>query len=94
MNRISRDAAFAFNTGRRFKRSNTEVVTDGGGVFLYLFDNMIAKKIKTGTYITHAGWKTKTTQARLCALGVRIRKCKNDFVLNEQLSMENQWYKI
>ena len=80
-NAISRDAAYHFANGMRFKRSNTEVTVQVIGQHtvtrLILHGNIIAEAVsglsKRGygwdTFgIRTAGWPTQVTKARLNAL--------------------------
>lgn len=78
MRKITELAAAAFETGREFKQSNTEVklTQEGKCVELLLFNNRIAYKHLDSNhfYITNAGWKSPTTKERLNGLqGVSIQ---------------------
>lgn len=87
MRKISKDAAAALMSYKKFKRSNTQVTVDeSGAAYLYLFGNMIACHEADGTLkITDAGYSTVTTKDRLNALPhVSIYQRKRVWYLNEQ----------
>ena len=66
MRKIDIESSKAFNGGYDFKSSNTSVKTDPWGVYMYLHDHCIAKKVYgDGTYLSHCDWETTTTKARL-----------------------------
>ena len=70
MRKISKDAARALMSHKKFKRDNTWVsVDDSGAAYLILFGNTIACHEADGTLkITAAGYATVTTKDRLNAL--------------------------
>ena len=85
--KISRDAASALMSYKKFKRSNTQVTVDeSGAAYLYLFGNMIACHEVSGELkINDGGRASVTTKERLNALPyVHIQQ--RDFVwyLNEE----------
>ena len=74
-NKISMDAAEAFNHARPFKRSNTEVVVLPNVTIMELFGNRIAYKYNDPQQtlsVTTCGWETRTTKDRLRAIGVDV----------------------
>ncbi len=71
MRQISREARDAFQYGRNFKKSNTEVIVSDKHISLSLHGNIIAYKFHDVTrsiYITNCGWFSRTTKERLNAL--------------------------
>jgi hypothetical protein len=90
MNKISRKAAAAFVEGKSFDNNysgNTQVyVENDGWVRMYLFDNEIARRKDDKTWISTAGYPTRTTKMRLNELpGVHIHHHKYELYLNNQL---------
>lgn len=75
MKQIDRDAARAFWSGTRFRRSNTVVTVHKNVVSLYLHGNLIAERRtdRDWVMVTLAGWNTVTTRARLNAVLSRLR---------------------
>ena len=75
-----------FYDRKDFSLSNTSVkVCENGYVFLKLFGNVIAGHDYLGTWITDAGWPTKTTIERLNGLrDVKISTKKGHLYLNEE----------
>ena len=65
MRDITELAIRAFFNGDNFKLSNTEVHSDCTGVYLYLFNNLIAKRVGERVSISLAGYNTLTTRERL-----------------------------
>jgi hypothetical protein len=86
MRSITQKAVQAFNNRRKFNLSNTSVeITDEGYVLYKLHGNTIAGKDYDGTWITDAGWPTRTTFERLNGLsGVSIHVSKGQVYLNGQ----------
>lgn len=80
MRKIEEKMLRAFENGKNFCESNTQVVSRNGVVSVYLFGNKIAEK-KNGkiTYDT-CGWNTNTTNSRLRALGANCR-IKNGVII-------------
>ena len=62
---VTEQATKAFFNGDNFKLSNTEVHADCTGVYLYLFGNLIAKRVGERVSISLAGYNTTTTRERL-----------------------------
>ena len=62
---ITKQAQQAFRENRNFKLSNTEVHADCTGTYMYLFGNLIARKVGERVQVTLAGWDTLTTRERL-----------------------------
>ena len=65
MRNITELATRAFFNGENFKLSNTEVHADCTGVYLYLWGNLIAKRVNERVSISLAGYNTVTTRERL-----------------------------
>ena len=65
MRNITEQVTQAFFEGKNFKLSNTEVHADCTGVYLYLFNNLIAKRVGERVSISLAGYNTNTTKERL-----------------------------
>ena len=65
MRNITEQVTKAFFEGRNFKLSNTEVHADATGVYLKLWDNLIAKRVGERVSISLAGYNTSTTKERL-----------------------------
>ena len=94
MRAITFKAVQAFNNGRKFTQSNTEVRIEGDMVSLYLFGNKIAERSPNGFYITNAKYKTQTTKERLNGLdGVRIQQKKGVWYLNDK-EWGGEWIRI
>jgi hypothetical protein len=94
MKNIDSMAATAFRMKHRFTRKNTKVVVFNGEVKMYLFGNLIAKTENSATWVTDAGWPTKTTKNRLNGLGADIRLSKGQLIFREKLIMNNTWIKL
>lgn len=91
---ITFKAVRAFNNGRKFKQSNTEVRIEGDMVSLYLHNNKIAERSPNGFYITNAGWASNTTKERLNGLdGVSIYQKNWNWYLNGK-EWNGGWYRI
>lgn len=65
MRNITELATKAFFNGENFKLSNTKVHADCTGIYLYLWDNLIAKRVGERVSISLAGYNTTTTRERL-----------------------------
>ena len=79
INRASYEPVRAFLAGAR--KQNGKTGTDGHA--LYLFGNMIAKRVRGGIMVTLAGWDTKSTRAYLNAIpGVNVWRSKGVTCLN------------
>lgn len=81
MRQIEFDAVKAFNAGKRFKRSNTEVTACGR---VYLHGNLIVQKFGSGLMFTLAGWGSVTTRSRINAFlpsGIRVGQKNYEQVL-------------
>lgn len=82
---ITENAINAFLAGRNFKQSNTEIKANCSGVYMYLFDNLIAHRVGNRLQITTAGWNTLTTRERLNGLPkVSVRQEREKLFLNGQ----------
>lgn len=80
---ITENAINAFLLGKNFKQSNTEVKADCMGVYMYLFNNLIAHRVGNRLQITTAGWKSNTTKERLNGLpNVSIAQKNYQWFLN------------
>lgn len=84
MRKITSLAVQAFYNRRKFDNSNTSVeITDGSETLLKLHGNTIAGIDRMGTWITDAGWPTRTTFERLNGLDdVRVNTKKGQTYLN------------
>jgi hypothetical protein len=83
MRKITNNAINAFLAGRNFKESNTEIKSNCNGVYMYLFDNLIACRVGDRLQITTAGWNTVTTRERLNGLpNVSVSQRKGQLYLN------------
>lgn len=69
---ITRNAVYAFESKRRFKKSNTEVRLVNGQPEMYLFGNKVAWMQNGRIHFTLCGWNTVTTRERLSALVGKI----------------------
>ena len=98
MRKITQQAVEAFESGRSFKSGNTQVRVipqNGGGslVLLELHGNAIARHESWNgrTFITNAGWETRTTKERLNGLrDVSISQMNWDWYLNGE-AWDGQW---
>ena len=94
MRKITQQSVQAFQSSRPFKSGNTQVRVigqDGGGflVLLELHGNTIARYESWNgrTFVTDAGWNTRTTKERLNGLyGVSISQRRGVWYLNG-----NEW---
>lgn len=90
MKQVSINVASAFMNGRAKKSGNTQ--TDGKS--LWLHGNKIAEHREDGLYITHCGWKTKTTKERLNAIsGVNIFQKNYVWYLNGE-EWNGEWKRV
>jgi hypothetical protein len=82
--KITQESVAAFYNDRKFNKSNMSVeITDEGFTLLKLHGNTIAGKDYEGTWITDAGWETRTTKERLNGLNdVSIYTKKGQMYLN------------
>jgi len=84
MRKITQQAVAAFYEGKNFQSSNTSVEVNNGEVTIKLFGNTIAGTDYKGTWITHAGWGTRTTFERLNGLDdVSVYTRKGQTYLND-----------
>jgi hypothetical protein len=75
MRKITEEAAKAFRIGKNYKSGNTRVELVDYECRMYLFGNLIIKRIFNDTYVTIAGHQTNTTLERLSAfIPVRVKK--------------------
>ena len=92
---ITKQAIRAFLNDENFKLSNTEVHTDCTGTYLYLFNNLIAKKVRTRISVSLAGYNTLTTIERLNGIpNVSITTRKGQAVLNGRNITDTEWVTI
>jgi len=83
MRKIDELASDAFESGKQWKLGNTEVINDNGTIYMLLHGNYIAKKQDGKLWVSHAGWQTTTTKARLNSLsGMCIVQKDFTFYLN------------
>jgi hypothetical protein len=82
--KITEESVAAFYNRQKFNKSNMSVeITDEGFPLLKLHGNTIAGKDYEGTWITDAGWPTRTTFERLNGLSyVRVNVKKGQTYLN------------
>ena len=82
--KITQESVQAFYNRRKFNKSNMSVEkTDEGFTLLKLHGNTIAGRDYEGTWITDAGWPTRTTFERLNGLDdVRVNTKKGQVYLN------------
>ena len=98
MRKVTQQAVEAFESGRSFKSGNTQVrvlAQNGGGslVLLELHGNAIARHESWNgrTFITSAGWETRTTKERLNGLdGVSIFQDRGVWYLNGE-AWDGKW---
>ena len=80
-NKTAQLVARAFINGRRLSKGN---YLSTGKQFL-LFGNVIAERDEDGFYIQDCGWCSSTTATALTTLpGVRLRRCKGEWIWNEK----------
>lgn len=95
MRKITEDAHYAFNNGRRFKCKNTEVRFNDGVLTMYLHNNAIAKKEQDGIYISDGNYGySRTTAERLKAFKVNLRGYKGRWIRDEKFLWDGNWMKI
>jgi hypothetical protein len=85
--KITQESVQAFYNRETFNKSNMSVeITSEGFTLLKLHGNTIAGKDYDGTWITDAGWPTRTTFERLNGLDdVRVYTKKGQTYLNDEL---------
>ena len=95
MRKITREACQAFENARNYKKDNTQVIAHNENkIRMYLHGNFIAFKGKDGTYISSAGYRTRTTKERLNGLtGVHIQQRDYVWYLNGE-SWNGEWIKV
>lgn len=94
MRQITKDSYNAFMARERFSKGNTHVEISNGEAYMYLFGNQIAKTDGEDVLINHCGYITATTQERLNAFNVNIRKEKDKFIVNEKFIWKDGWLNI
>jgi len=83
MRKITEQAVKSFLDRKAFFLSNTEVEVENGQVTMKLFGNTIAGTDYKGTWITDAGWESRTTFERLNGFDdVRVNMKKGQMYLN------------
>ena len=82
--KITQEAVQNFYNDRKFNKSNMSVeITSEGFTLLKLHGNTIAGKDYDGTWITDAGWPTRTTFERLNGFdNIRVNTKKGQVYLN------------
>ena len=79
---ITYEACQAFETGRKFCKSNTMCTADGK---MYLFGNKIAEYVNGKLHVCMCGYGTNTTRERLNGLtGVSLTRKNWEWYLNGQ----------
>ena len=96
MRQITKDSIKAFMSAKKFRQGNTQVKIDEYGIaYLYLFNNLIAKRNGNKLEITMAGYNTTTTRERLNGLPcVKIQQKNYTPYLNGQEIDSDEWYEI
>ena len=83
MRKITKLAVQSFQDRKAFFLSNTQVEVENGQVTMKLFGNTIAGTDYKGTWITDAGWESRTTFERLNGFDdVRVNMKKGQMYLN------------
>lgn len=92
---ITEEACRAFHNGYDFKRDNTRVEKCGEATYMYLHDNLIAKRNPEGVFICDGGgWQTSTTKERLNGIsGVYIHQSNFKWYLNDE-EWDGEWVKV
>jgi hypothetical protein len=89
MRQIEKMMVQAVNNKECFKRSNTEVRTINGAVFVALHGNLIFASIDGKKYFSNSGWNTRTTASRLRALGAdystNYKKCNCELTSYQEM---------
>ncbi len=82
--KITQESLQNFYLRKKFNKSNMSVeITDEGFPLLKLHGNTIAGKDYEGTWITDAGWPTRTTFERLNGFdNIRVNTKKGQVYLN------------
>lgn len=97
MRKITEDAYNAFMNNRIFKLSNMHVFVNDGITKMYLFQNLIAKKVNGQIYITSANYPTRTTVERLSCF-VSIKRIKGQLVIfnseKQKIKWDGSWLNI
>lgn len=92
---ITEAAIRAFNNNENFSLSNTVVKADCTGTYLYLYSNLIARKVNNRLQVTLAGWNTNTTRERLNGLaGVCVTTKRGQAYINGKAIEDNAWVQI
>ena len=83
--KITQEAVQSFYNREKFNKSNMSVEIETSQVVMKLHGNTIAGTDYKGTWITDAGWPTRTTFERLNGLDdVRVNTKKGQTYLNGQ----------
>lgn len=96
MRKITEETRYYFNRNIKKKLGNTRVETFAHYTYIYLFDNLIAKKDnKTGEVkFTLASWNSVTTRERLQAIGVKISSKQRTPYYNGKAISTTEWYQV
>ena len=92
MREISEKAAKAFKIGKNYKSGNTRVELVDDEWRMYLFGNLIIKRIFNDTYVTIAGHQSRTTLDRLSAF-IPVRVKKGEMFVNDK-PWDGSWKNI
>ena len=95
MRKVTEQIIRAFESGKNLRVSNSEVKANATGVYMYLFGNLIARRVGNRVQITMAGYNTNTTRERLNGLkGVSL--CQRNFTpyLNGKEINPCEWYTV
>lgn len=95
MRQITAEACRAFEQNRIFRLSNTEVHVDTTGTRMYLWGNLIARKVGNRVQVTLAGYNTQTTRDRLNGLtGVTCTTHKGQAFINGKPVANDEWVQV
>lgn len=92
---VTKDIVRAFLNGENRKISNSEVHADCTGVYMYLFGNLIARRVGERTQVTLAGWNSQTTRERLNGLpNCKVYTRNGQAFINDQAVKSDEWVQI
>ena len=93
MRSITRQAISAFNNNQNFSLSNTVVKADCTGTYMFLFGNLIARKINNRVQVTLCGYNTNTIRERLSGL-CNIKSKKGQVYINNNPVSSTEWIQL
>ena len=96
MRKITQQASSAFEQGKNFTLSNTQVKIEGNNKYMYLWGNLIARQLENKPLeINLCGYNTVTTRERLNGLwGVNLKSKQGTVYLNNEPISSDKWYSI